>query len=347
MISISVVVPVYSGQEYLHRLIDELEVVRNRWVHARVPMELKEVILVDDSAVDQSPGLIDDFARSKDWICAIHLSRNFGQHAATIAGILQSKGDWVITMDEDLQHPPSGIEALLRSAIHSDVDVVYAKSETAVHQAAIRDATSKIYKGLIRWLSGNKNAHLFGSFRLIRGSIARAASEACGHSTYFDMALSWFTQRVNIVPMTLKDDRYIQTGKSGYKISTLFSHARRMLISSQVKALRIGSLFGLFVLSLSVVGGALILLQKIFDPQAVLSAGWTSLMLTICFFSGAIVFILGIVLEYLTVLVLDSHGKPLFLVVDRTSDALLREYFSSYVSSADNADNASAGGSFL
>ena len=78
-------------------------------------------------------------------------------------------------------------------------------------------------------LGGNANISLFNSFRLIRGPLARAASSVCGHETYFDMALSWFTTRVEFAPMILNDQRYIENQASGYQLSTLLSHARRLL----------------------------------------------------------------------------------------------------------------------
>ncbi|MEN9855628.1 MAG: hypothetical protein RLZZ157_754, partial [Pseudomonadota bacterium] len=116
-VSLSVIVPVYSGEAYLRPLLLRLEAVRMGWREQGAPFQLNEVILVDDSAVDGSPALVDALAREYSWVVPLHLMRNFGQHPATIAGILYSSGDWVVTMDEDLQHPPEDIEAMLRQAV--------------------------------------------------------------------------------------------------------------------------------------------------------------------------------------------------------------------------------------
>src|SRR5262245_33636812 len=115
-ISVSIVVPVYSGTKYLSDLVQELQKLRDRWADEQAPMCIAEIMLVDDAAIDDSPALIDRLAKQGSWITAIHLVRNFGQHAATIAGILHTSGDWVVTLDEDLQHPPARIEDLLRHA---------------------------------------------------------------------------------------------------------------------------------------------------------------------------------------------------------------------------------------
>src|SRR5262245_59662814 len=116
-ISVSVVVPVYSGEALLPELVEQLEKVRSGWHDRGAPMELAEVIFVDDAAIDGSADLLDQIAKEHSWITVVHMMRNFGQHAATIAGVLHSSGDWVVTLDEDLQHPPAEIETLLKQAV--------------------------------------------------------------------------------------------------------------------------------------------------------------------------------------------------------------------------------------
>jgi polyisoprenyl-phosphate glycosyltransferase len=327
MINISVVIPVFSGELFLETVALQLSELKSKWERSEIPLALVEVVFVDDSAIDNSGSIIDKLCLDYNFVKSLHLSRNFGQHAATMAGILHTQGDWVATIDEDLQHSPSKIEDLLRSAVSTSSDIIYANAIEAVHQNLFRDLASRAYKKLIHRLSGNPNVQYFNSFRLIRGSVARAAAVACSHSTYFDVALSWFTQRIDVVQLNLKDERHIQTGKSGYSFYNLLSHARRMLVSSQVKALRFGSVGGLTIFATSFLIGVLLILNKLIAPQSVKTDGWTSLMLVILFLGGATVFLLGIVIEYLSVLMLESHGKPVFFFVDRNSDDELKEYY--------------------
>ena len=255
--------------------------------------------------------------------------RNFGQHAATIAGILHTSGDWVVTMDEDLQYPPAQFEALLREVAQVGADVVYAGAISAVHEARSRDWASRGFKRAMVWLSGNQNVPNFSSFRLIRGPLARAVSRCRGPDTYFDVAIAGFTTRVASVQMELKDERFIKSGKSGYRFSRLLSHARRMVMSSQVKIIRICGLFGLFVVAASFLAGIGLILQHFLFPGSIRASGWTSLALIGLFFGGFISFMVGIALEYLSALVLIAHGKPIFFTVDRTTDRMLVDYFRS------------------
>jgi undecaprenyl-phosphate 4-deoxy-4-formamido-L-arabinose transferase len=327
-VSISVVIPLYSGANYLTTLIAELDQVRNGWNSAGCPISLTEVILVDDAAADRSGEIADVISHDNDWVTAIHLARNFGQHAATIAGILHTSGDWVVTLDEDLQHPPARIEDLLRKAILNGSDVVYANADTTVHESYIRDASSWLYKRLMVWMTGNSKISSFNSFRLIRGPVARAASSTCGHDTYFDISLSWFTQRMETVRMSLKDERFIRSGKSGYSFSKLVSHARKMLMSCGARVMRSASLMGLIIIGSSVIGAAAFVVHHLFWESSILVKGWSSLIIAIVFLGGTTILLTGIILEYLASLLLNAHGKPIFFTIDRRSDALLIDYFS-------------------
>ncbi len=95
-------------------------------------------MLVDDNAIDGSAVLIDRLSDEFPWVKAVHLSRNFGQHPATVAGILHTEEDWVVTIDEDLQHPPSRVPVLLQRAVQTQSDVtIYGKPEGKVHRRLI------------------------------------------------------------------------------------------------------------------------------------------------------------------------------------------------------------------
>ena len=324
MVSLSIVVPVYAGEEYLHRLVDEIAALKNYFAERVQVIDLKELVFVDDAAIDNSVEILERIASELAWVTVIHLSRNFGQHAATIAGVLHTVSDWVVTMDEDLQHSPSRIVDLLHTAVRSSCDIVYANARGAVHQSVARDLTSRLYKRGMEWLTGSGNLRYVSSFRLIRGSVARAAAAVSRHDTYFDVTLSWFSTRVQAVTMDLTDVRYVSTGRSGYNLRSLLSHARRMAVSSQLRILRLGVLVGGIVLVGTLFGSVALVLVRLFWPGALGVQGWASQILVTSFFGGICVLLLGILIEYVSILVLRSHGKPLFFVIDRSSDAVLR-----------------------
>ncbi len=320
---LSTVTPVYQGAKYLEELVTELNKVRESLESEEAPLRLIESIFVDDGSVDESAEVLETLGKRYPWVKVLELSRNYGQHPATIAGILHSSGDWIATLDEDMQHHPANIVSMLLYGVSNKSDVVYANPKGSVHQSYVRDKISRAYKRSIAMLSGNSSVRYFNSFRIIRGSIARAAASVSGHDTYFDIAIGWFTNRILNILLDLKDRRYNIEGKSGYSLGSLFEHARRMLTSSQVKVTRFGGLVGLFAMTASAVLAMYTIISRIIDPTTIQARGWASTMMVILFFSGLLSLLSVILLENLSIILLQSQGKPTFYIVDRTKDALL------------------------
>lgn len=323
-IVLSTVTPVYSGAEYLRALVDALECVYEQLQTSGKPLELIEAIFVDDGAIDDSPRILDELQRTRPWMRVLHLSRNFGQHTATAAGILHTSGDWVVTLDEDLQHEPKHIVAMLMRAIETESDIVYGASNQRVHRSWFRNFTSTATKAIVGWLAGETAIRRFTSFRLVRGSIARAASSVATHDTYLDVVLTWFTKRIESLPLPLVDIRSNKGERSGYSLSRLLQHARRMFIAAGIRPLRLAAMIGVLTLSFSVVLATVIVILHYWRPEVILLRGWASLVVVIAFFGGLTSFLLGVALEYLSTVVLHILGKPTFFVVDRSKDALLR-----------------------
>lgn len=324
---VSLVVPVYSGGSYLSRLLASIARVREIWEKDAAPLHLEEVIFVVDDAIDDSVQVLADLSNGCTWMRVLHLSRNFGQHPATIAGILHTCGDWVVTLDEDLQHPPEYIAPMLNVAVSRQLDIVYAHAADGVHESALRDLGSRSMKFLTGVLAGDMTVTKFSSFRVIRGSIARAASCVCGHETYFDIALSWFSCRMDVLVLQIKDQRFIESKKSGYSLRKLLSHARRLVMSTRVKALRIGGYLGFAAMLFGFTFAAYVALNEFFFPGAFAARGWSSLIVSNMVFGGMTLFLLSVALEYLSILVLRAQGKPAFFVIDRSGDAAIASYF--------------------
>jgi glycosyltransferase involved in cell wall biosynthesis len=322
-LSISTVTPVYRGAEYLSDLVEALADVQSEVRAGAMPVDIMEAIFVDDGAVDRSAELLEELQRKYSWIHLIHLARNFGQHAATVAGILHASGDWIATLDEDLQHHPKHLVPMLLRAIETRSDVVYGASDRSVHHSGFRNLSSVMTKTTVGWLAGDDAVRRFTSFRMIRGSVARAAGSVATHDTYFDVVLTWFTNRIATLQLPLVDIRSVAGGKSGYSLKRLLLHARRMLISAGIRPLRIASALGVLTLATSVVISIYICVLKLLRPAAIDLKGWASLILAISFFGGLTAFLLGIVLEYLSTVVQHILGKPTFFVVDRSKDTIL------------------------
>lgn len=320
---VSVVVPVYSGEHHLADLCEQLADLRASWADRFDGLVLDEAIFVDDAAVDGSPAVLAELEQRYSWVHVVTLGKNFGQHPATMAGILHTSGDWVATLDEDLQHKPAEIERMLELAVTRSSDVVYAEPIGNVHGSWRRDLLSRSYKSLLARVVGNPVIARFNSFRLCRGGVARAAASVSGHETYLDVALTWFTDRFEFHPVDMSDERFRSSGRSGYSLRKLLSHARRLLVSSQAKAIRAVALVGAFAVGVAVVMAARAVYLRITDEALGAVRGWTSLFVALLFFGGMTVFILVVMSEYLVNIVLHTQGKPTFFAVDRSSDQAL------------------------
>lgn len=324
--TLSVVVPVYQGAEHLPALLDALVAVRARLDSSNSPVRLAEACFVDDASIDESSRVLEELKAAHPWITVITLSRNFGQHPATIAGILHSSGDWIASLDEDLQHDPEQLVPLLKKAIRETHDVVYAKPVGAVHRSWVRDAGSVGFKNVMSRLTGNPHVRNFNSFRMMRGGVARASAAVCAHDPYFDVALSWFTERIGTLPIEMRDSRYFEQKRSGYTLRSLGRHAGRMLASSRLTYFRLGSAVGIAALAGSILMCLAVVGIKLFRPSAIQARGWVSLVILISFFGGLISLLTGILVELTSSLVARARGKPTFFVVDRGGDAELMEW---------------------
>lgn len=327
LVTLSTVTPVYRGAETLRALVAELDLYRKELIASPGPLRLVESIFVDDGSTDGSSIVLAELKEEYDWIHVITLSRNYGQHPATVAGILYSTGEWVATLDEDLQHHPKFLNELLYQAVTQSSDIVYANPIRPVHESAFRDMSSQRIKWIVGKLAKNKFLPLFNSFRMIRGNIARGASAVSIDQTYFDVALSWFTTRIIGVKLPLKDLRYVQSKKSGYSFSSLLGHARRLLLTSNVKFVRLGAATGLLVMTLAIIGGIAVIAIRFMYPELIKAEGWASVIIITLFLGGLNAFLIGFVLENLSIILMQTHGKPKFFEVDRTTDKNLAEWF--------------------
>lgn len=324
IITISTVTPVYNGGAFLQELISKIAKERDYLLSVESSINIIESIFVIDECVDNSYEILLELSKTYPWVKIIELSKNYGQHPATTAGILYSSGDWLVTLDEDLQHQPSDILQMLFTAVINKSDICYGKSVDKIHASFIRDSLSKVFKSLLSNLTDNPHITKFSSYRVIRGSIARAAASISNFETYFDIALGWFTNRVSYIEINMEDKRNKNSqGKSGYSIFGLFKHGKRMLMTSKIKILRGGIFIGFISFSLSIILVVFAISSKYFQFQTVLVKGWASLFVVTLFFGGLSSLLIGFVLESVTDILISSKGKPNYFVVDRSKDSVL------------------------
>ena len=316
---VSVVVPVYQGERTLPTLTKEIAPLTSAvTTPAGHVMRVAEVILVHDNGPDQSAETIRDLADEFGFVRPVWLSRNFGQHAATLAGMASSGGDWIVTMDEDGQHDPADIARFLDLALAEQVRVVYGDPTNAAPHGSLRNAASRGTKWIFSRLLSSGEVASFQSFRLVLGEVGRSVAAYAGSGVFLDVALAWVNGRTAACPARLRHDN----GRpSGYSMRRLLSHFWRMVITSGTRALRLVSALGASLAVIGIVLAAVLVVRRLTGDVEV--AGWTSVMVVFLLGTGVVLFALGMIAEYLGVAVNMAMGKPPYLIVGDPADGPL------------------------
>jgi undecaprenyl-phosphate 4-deoxy-4-formamido-L-arabinose transferase len=298
---ISVVVPVYNSEGSLPQLAARLDGVLSK-VATRF-----ELVLVNDGSRDRSWDVICELARQYNWVRGINLMRNYGQHNALLCGIRAAKYGLIVTLDDDLQHPPEEIPKLLEKLAEGH-DVVYGTPEKEKH-GLWRDLASQITKLALQTAMGAEIARSVTAFRVFRTSARDAFANYQSPFVSIDVLLTWGTTRFAAIPVRHEPRRI---GASNYTFRKLVTHALNMMTGFSTLPLQVASLmgfaftlFGLGILTY-VVGRYLI--------QGGSVPGFPFLASIIAIFSGAQLFALGIIGEYLARMHFRTMERPPYVV---------------------------------
>ena len=309
-IRISIVIPVYAGERTLPTLIRELvPLTREQTTPHGNTYIVCEVLLVHDCGPDRSDKTLEALSAQHPFVQPVWLSRNYGQHAATLAGMASATGDWVVTLDEDGQQNPADIARMLDSALRSSLQLVYARPTNAPPHGWLRNFLSRTVKGASTTLLGNKAIGRFNSFRLVDGEIARTLAAYCGSGVYLDVGLFWMTAYIGHCPVLLRNE----LGRpSGYSFIKLVGHFWRLILTTGTRPLRLITIMGFSSMILAIMVAGYALYAKYYGQVPV--QGWASLLIVVSFFSGSILASLGVIAEYLAVTMGIVMGKPLYVV---------------------------------
>jgi len=243
------------------------------------------------------------------FVHSVWLSRNYGQHAATIAGMASATGDWVVTVDEDGQQDPADIAGMLDCAISGSLQLVYAQPTNPPPHGWLRNALSRTAKALTARLLNDGRVRMFNSFRLVDGEIARTLAAYSGNGVYLDVGLYWIVGRFGHYPVRLRKE---MDRPSGYSYAKLIGHFWNLVLTTGTRPLRLITTMGFFSLILAIIISATAVIGKLFLNTPV--QGWASLLIVVSFFSGATLTSLGVIAEYLAVTMGIVMGKPLYVV---------------------------------
>ena len=297
----SVVIPVYKAEACLNELYTRVKAVM---VNNSLDFE---IVFVEDCGEDRSWEIIEKLCQADSRVKGVQLGCNSGQHTAWLCGIRAAMGDIVITLDDDLQHPPEEIPKLLQE-LSRGFDVVYGTPEKERH-GLLRDVASQITKIVLQGAMGMKTARNVSAFRAFRVHLRTAFNDYQGSFVSIDVLLTWGTKRFTSIFVT-HNERLV--GKSNYTFRSLATHAFNMMTGFSVLPLQVASMVGLFVTLFGVTALAFVLIRYFSIGGQVPGFPFLASITTI--FSGTQLLVLGIIGEYLARMHFDIMEKPPYFV---------------------------------
>lgn len=300
----SIVIPVYNSEKSLRELY-----VRIKSVFENVIKEDYELIFVDDFSKDDSFNIIYQMSKQDNRIVAIQLARNCGQHAALLCGFNYVHGDYIITMDDDLQHPPEQIPRLIEGIQSDDnYDVIIGRYDTKKHNI-LRNWGTKVSSYISYKMYGKPKQLELTSFRLIKRFVVE---ELCSMSVSTPRIGNMIIQINGRVGNVLVEHDERKYGKSGYSFGRLVKDLINNVITNSSFPLQCVKYIGGGSIILSFLLGGYYFIKYLVIGTSVV--GWTSLFLAVLMLGGLILCSIGIVGDYLLRILNESKKVPQFFV---------------------------------
>ena len=299
--SLSVVIPVYNSASMLPHLVERLEPVLADMAAAF------DLILVNDGSQDHSWTVISQLAETHPWIRGIDLMRNYGQHNALLCGIAAANHAVIITMDDDLQHPPENLPTLLER-LTPEIDVVYGTPAQEQH-GLWRNLASQLTKWALQRAMGVDVARQVSALRVFRATIRDAFIHYSGSFVSLDVLLTWGTTRFAAVKVPHDSS---QRAQSNYTFGKLVKHALNMMTGFSTLPIQLASGLGIG-LTLFGVAGLLVMIGRWIGLGGVIP-GFAFLAATIAIFSGVQLIALGIIGEYLARMHFRIMERPAYTI---------------------------------
>ena len=301
---LSIIIPVYNSEKTIEEVVNEIEIAVSK-LNSKYDLE---IILVNDYSKDNSLQVCKNICRHKPFVKLISFSKNFGQHNALMAGIKFASGDYIISMDDDLQTPPDEMGKLIDELERNNYDVVFAKYKTE------NKSIFRIFGGFVNDLMANAlvekpKSITINSYFIMKKYIANEIIKYDHAYPYIEGLIFRVTQNVGNILIEHRDRKI---GKSNYTLKKLLQLWFNGFTSFSVKPLRISSVFGLFFSITGFVYLLIIIIRKIINPG--IPAGWTSIMAAIIFFGGIQLLSIGLLGEYIGRVFLSINKKPQYVV---------------------------------
>jgi polyisoprenyl-phosphate glycosyltransferase len=309
MTEYSIIIPVFNGADSLEELFQRIGKVMHGTGKSY------EVIFVDDHSRDASWNTLVKIQKTNPAIVtAIRLARNFGQHNATVCGVANCRGNYILTMDDDLQNPPEEIPKLIDAMKNTDADLVYGIYKNKKHSLA-RNMGSSALRASSHYVYSNKGKG--SSFRLMKSSLGKNLLNHQLNFIFIDELFNWYTSHIEFVTVEHHKPLY---RRSTYNPRNLYSMFSNLVIYYTALPLRIMVWGGFTSSFISLLIGLWFIYRKIFHSVPL---GFTALIVAVLFSTSIILLSLGVIGEYLSRIYTVQNRKPPFAIKNIFRDEVL------------------------
>lgn len=313
--SISIVGSTFNEEAIIANFIERtLAVLQNNFQHY-------EIVLIDDGSSDKTFSICQKYAdQYPDKIRILAFSRNYGHEIALTAGIEHAKGDYVVLMDTDLQHPPELIPQLVENIL-KDYDIVYAARTSREGESWFKKLSTKLYYYLARKMSGLTFPSDSGNFRIISRKVVQSIAQLKEHNRHLMMLYAYVGFRTHSIPYQCEPR---QAGKSKYSYGKLINLALDSIISFSQRPLRYMSIGSILISVIMACYAGFILLQKLFYNQH-LAEGLASLIFVISSLFAILFLFLAVISEYIGRILTESKNRPLYYIREEYGNTQLKQ----------------------
>ena len=299
---VSFVIPCYRSEQTIGGVVEEINSTM-----ADLPQYNYEIILVNDASPDNTFEAIRDLCQKQSNICGINLAKNFGQHAALMAGFHYVHGEIVVCLDDDGQTPANEVGKLL-NGIEEGADVVYARYATKQH-SAFRNFGSKVNELMTRVMLGKPKELYISSYFAAKRFVVEEMTRYQNPYPYVIGLVLRSTKKIINVEVTHRER---EVGTSGYTIGKLLNLWFNGFTAFSVKPLRLATVMGIASACVGFLYGIYTIIKKFVNPDVVI--GFSALMAAIVFFGGLILLMLGIIGEYIGRIYISLNNSPQFVI---------------------------------
>ncbi|MBQ6696076.1 MAG: glycosyltransferase family 2 protein [Lachnospiraceae bacterium] len=308
MKKISFVIPCYRSENTLGHVVADIDATMQRQELADVYEY--EIILVNDCSPDNTLGTIRKLCEEKPYIKGIAFARNFGQHAALMAGLRQSTGDYVVCLDDDGQTPASEVDKLLNK-LEEGFDAVYAKYENKQH-SGFRNMGSKVNELMTRVMLEKPKELYISSYFAVKRFIVE---DMIRYENSYPYVIGLVLRATKNITNVLVNHREREEGTSGYTLKKLLGLWFNGFTAFSVKPLRIATCIGGASAIIGFLYGLYTIIKKFVNPDVPL--GFSSTMAVLVFFGGMIMLMLGLIGEYIGRIYISMNNSPQYVIRER------------------------------